>query len=38
MMACFTLMWAGIAFGGLNGNIYWLGLLIFPVFSVVFIA
>jgi hypothetical protein len=37
MMACFTLMWAGIAFGGLNGNICWLGLLIFPVFSFVFI-
>jgi hypothetical protein len=37
MMACFTLMWAGIAFGGLNGSIYWPGLLVFPVFSAIFI-
>lgn len=37
MMAFFTLLWAGIAYGGLNGSHYWFILLLFPVFSLVFI-
>jgi len=37
MMAFFTLLWAGIAFGGSHARIYWLILLIFPVFSIVFL-
>ena len=38
MMACFTLMWAGIAFGGLHATAYWLLLLVFPVFAILFVA
>jgi len=38
MMAAFTLIWAGIAFGGLHESNYWLGLLVFPVFSMVFVV
>jgi hypothetical protein len=38
LMAFFTLLWAAIAFGGLNGSIYWLVLLIFPVLSVIFVV
>jgi len=37
MMAFFTLLWAGIAFGGLNGTPYWFYPLIFPVFSLLFV-
>jgi hypothetical protein len=37
MMAFFTLLWAGIAFGGLHSSNYWLALLIFPLFSLIFI-
>ncbi len=37
MMAAFTLIWAGIAFGGLHESNYWFVLLVFPVFSVVFV-
>jgi len=36
-MAFFTLIWAAIAFGGLQVSIYWLALLIFPAFSIVFV-
>ena len=38
MMAFFTLLWAGIAFGGLHATGYRYGLLIFPVFSFIFIV
>src|SRR5476651_1634281 len=38
MMAFFTLIWAGIAFGGLHGSSYWFALLIFPVFSIAFVV
>jgi hypothetical protein len=37
MMAVFTLIWSGIAFGGLHTGNYWYGLLLFPVFSLVFV-
>jgi hypothetical protein len=37
MMAFFTLIWAGICFGGLNGTPYWFAPLIFPLFSVWFV-
>jgi hypothetical protein len=37
MMAFFTLLWAGVAFGGLKETNYWLVLLIFPVLSTVFV-
>jgi hypothetical protein len=37
MMAFFTLMWAGIAFGGLHGTAWSPGLLIFLAFAVLFI-
>jgi hypothetical protein len=37
MMAFFSLLWAGIAFGGLHTTPWWPGLLIFPVFSVLFV-
>jgi hypothetical protein len=37
MMAFFTLMWAGIAFGGLYPSNYWFALLVFPVFIVLFV-
>ena len=38
MMAFFTLIWAGIAFGGLYGSNFWFFLLIFPVFSILFVV
>ncbi len=38
MMAAFTLIWAGIAFGGLHESNYWLALLVFPILSVVFVV
>ena len=38
MMAAFTLIWAGIAFGGLHETNYWFALLVFPIFSVLFIV
>jgi len=37
MMAFFTLIWSGIAFGGLHTTNWWFVLLIFPVLSVFFI-
>jgi hypothetical protein len=37
MMAFFTLIWAGIAFGGLYPANYWFCLLLFPVFSIWFV-
>jgi hypothetical protein len=37
MMAFFTLLWGGVAFGGLKETSYWLVLLIFPVLSTVFV-
>ena len=37
MMAFFTLIWAGIAFGGLHGTSWWFVLLIFPAMSIFFI-
>jgi hypothetical protein len=38
LMAVFTLVWAGIAFGGLKDTNYWFGLLIFPVLSILFVV
>jgi hypothetical protein len=38
MMAFFTLMWAGIAFGGLDGTAYAFTLLIFPVLAGLFVV
>ena len=38
LMSFFTLLWAAIAFGGLNGSSYWLVLLIFPVLSIIFVV
>jgi len=37
MMAIFTLIWAGIAYRGLATSNYWFALLVFPVFSMLFI-
>jgi hypothetical protein len=37
MMAFFTTLWAGIAFGGLHNTRYWLVLLIFVVLGLVFL-
>jgi len=37
MMAVFTIMWAAIAYQGLDGGNYWIVLLIFPVLSIVFV-
>ncbi len=38
MMAAFTLIWAGIAFGGLHATNYWFVLLVFPIFSALFLV
>lgn len=38
MMAIFTIIWAGIAFGGLFGTVYKFLLLVFPALSLVFIV
>lgn len=38
MMAVFTLVWSGIAYGGLHGGSYWPVLLIFPVLSMLFVV
>jgi hypothetical protein len=38
MMAFFTLIWSGIAFGGLRGTAYWFFLLLFPVFAILFVV
>ena len=38
MMACFTLIWTGIAYGGLHGTAYAWGLIIFPILAIVFVA
>jgi hypothetical protein len=38
MMAVLTLVWAGIAFGGLYKTGIWLVLLVFPVLSIVFLV
>jgi len=38
MMALFTLLWSGIAFGGLHDTSYWFFLLLFPVFAVLFVV
>jgi len=37
LMSFFTLVWTGIAYGGLYSGNYWAVLLIFPAFCVVFI-
>jgi hypothetical protein len=36
LMALFTLIWAGMCFGGLNGTPYWFAPLLFPFFSIWF--
>jgi len=36
MMAVFTLVWAGIAYGGLKDIGYWFILIVFPVLSILF--
>src|ERR1700761_7052807 len=38
MMGAFTLMWAGIAFGGLFGTIYQWGLILFAALAILFIT
>jgi hypothetical protein len=38
MMAIFTLMWTGIAFGSLYPAKSWYALLIFPLFSILFVV
>jgi hypothetical protein len=38
MMAVFTLIWAGIAYGGLHGTFYELILVVFPVLAITFIT
>ncbi|MBD1386016.1 hypothetical protein IDJ75_12050 [Mucilaginibacter rigui] len=38
MMALFTMIWAGIAYGGLHGTAYALLLFIFPLLSIYFIV
>ncbi|MDB5134158.1 MAG: hypothetical protein JWP37_761 [Mucilaginibacter sp.] len=38
MMAAFTILWAGIAFGSLNAGYYAYTLLIFPIFSGAFVV
>jgi len=38
MMAAFTLVWAGIAYGGLKDIGYWFVLIIFPVLSILFLV
>ncbi len=38
MMACFTMIWAGIAYGGLHAATYALVLIVFPLLGIVFIA
>src|ERR1700685_388420 len=37
MMAFFTLLWAGIAFGGVHATTCWFLLLAFPLFAVLFV-
>jgi len=37
MMAVFTSAWAAIAYHGLAASDYWLALLVFPIFSIIFI-
>ena len=37
LMAFFTLIWAGICFGGVNATPYWFAPLIFPLFSIWFV-
>jgi hypothetical protein len=38
MMAFFTLIWSGIAYGGLHAGNYWPALLVFPVLSILFVV
>ncbi|CAN5231427.1 hypothetical protein BH09BAC6_BH09BAC6_14130 [soil metagenome] len=38
MMAVFTLIWASIAFGGLNGTTYVFALAAFPVLAIIFVS
>jgi hypothetical protein len=38
MMALFTMIWSGIAYGGLHGTAYALFLLIFPLAAIFFIV
>lgn len=38
MMASFTLIWAGIAYGGLHGTAYAWGLIVFPLLAIIFIV
>jgi len=37
LMALFTFLWSGIAFGGLNGTVYHWLLLLFPVLAMIFV-
>jgi hypothetical protein len=37
MMACFTLIWTGIAYGGLHDTVYAWGLIVFPLLAIVFL-
>lgn len=36
MMSLFTLIWAGIAYGGLKDTNYWIVLIVFPALSILF--
>ena len=38
LMASFSTIWTGIAFGGLNGTVYAFALAIFPVLAVFFVV
>ena len=38
MMAAFTLIWAGIAYGGLYGTSYALILIVFPLLAITFVV
>jgi len=38
MMACFTLIWTGIAYAGLHGTAYAWGLIVFLILAIVFVS
>ncbi|MDB5091662.1 MAG: hypothetical protein JWR09_5656 [Mucilaginibacter sp.] len=38
MMACFTLIWTGIAYAGLHGTAYAWGLIVFLILAVTFVV
>jgi hypothetical protein len=38
MMTVFTLVWSGIAFGGLHHTNYWPALLVFPILAILFVV